>query len=67
MTEEDANILRTFLIRIRTDPKLLNTIIRFEESSVALDCSWKTGVSSTLNNNNASSAKLANILILLLL
>ena len=37
ITEEDANILRDMLIRIRTNPELLNVIIDFNESFLAMN------------------------------
>ena len=66
MTEEDAKILRNMLIRIRTDAKLKNANRSFNASFRNLDTSWIAGISSTSNNDIASSAKLASILISLL-
>ena len=63
MTEEDVKILRNILIRIRTDTKLLNAIREFNISFFNLDCNCTGGVSATLKNTMALSAKLAHILI----
>ena len=37
ITEEDANVIRDMLIRIRTNPELLNVIIEFNESYLAVN------------------------------
>ena len=61
MTKEDANILRNMLLRIQTNTKLRNAIGSFNESFLNLEDSWTT------DDNIASSAKLASLLVLLLI
>ena len=37
ITEEDANVIHDMLIRIRTNPELLNVIIEFNESYLSMN------------------------------
>ena len=67
MTIEDAKILCDMLIRIRTDPDLLNAYICFSKSFIDLDKCWIKGVSSASNKDMASSENLARMLVSILL
>ena len=51
ITDEDAKILRKVLIRIQTDTKLLNAIIKFNALFLNLDINWIAAAFSVLNNN----------------
>ena len=66
ITEADAKLLSNLLLRIRTEPDLLNAIMRFNESFIALDINRKSTASSVSNNNTVSSAKIASMIVSLL-
>ena len=57
----EANALRELLIRIQTDTKLLDAIIKFNESFLELSSSWSSNSLSTSN-----SQVLARILLRLI-
>ena len=66
MTNEEANILRHMLNRIRNDTELFNSSSNFNDSLISLDFNWIAGVSSNSNDNTIVSVKLASILASLL-
>ena len=47
ITEKDTNVLRNTLIRIRTNPKLKDVIIDFNESSLAINGNY---INKRVNN-----------------
>ena len=52
ITEKDSNVLRDILIRIRTNPELLNVIIDFNEFFLAMNTIW---VSNTFGSSNVTT------------
>ena len=58
MSVEHANILRDMLIRIRTDTALLDAIISFASSYLAVNATW----ASSANANASSTASASAIL-----
>ena len=48
-SDAEANVINELLIRIQTDTELLNAIIKFNESFLALSASWYSSSPSTSN------------------
>ena len=68
MTDANATVLREMLIRIQTDPELLNAVYRYNDSVINIEYSWSgipTGVTVDISTK-PSCANLAHILVSLL-
>ena len=56
MSVEHANILRDMLIRIRTDTALLDAIISFASSYLAVNATWASSANANASSTASTSA-----------
>ena len=63
MNEDEANVLREMLIRIRTDTALLAAITNFNNSFLTLKANWDSINSYTSSISPTSNANLLNAII----
>ena len=56
MSVEHANILRDMLLQIRTDTALLDAIISFASSYLAVNATWASSANANANASSTASA-----------
>ena len=67
INDVEANVLRDMRIRIQNNTELLDAIINFNKSFLALNANWNSNVSSTLSVSSTLNANsLARMLLALL-